>query len=298
MILFVYNRLEHTRRVLESVLLNPEAMETDLIIFSDGPRSVADTKAVTEVQEFIDSIQGFKSVKIYTSLTNKGLATSIIDGVSFVLKNSNRVIVLEDDLVVSPYFLKYMNSGLEVYKDEAQVASIHGYCYPMVRILEDTFFLRGADCWGWATWQRAWDNFEPNGGKLLSKLAEENLIRKFDLNGAYPYARMLKDQIKGKNNSWAIRWHASCFIKNMMTLYPANSLVQNIGNDSSGTHCNTTSSFNVDLADHPILVKKLEIKENQEARNRVVNFFRNERNLLRRVLSKLKILLSNLEIKA
>ena len=288
--LFVYNRPVHTKRVVESLLKNIEASDTHLFIFSDAAKDQSYNDAVENVRAYINEIMGFKSITTIPSRLNKGLARSIIDGISFVLKGSNRVIVLEDDLVVSPYFLKYMNSGLEVYKDEAQVASIHGYCYPIKRTSEETFFLRGADCWGWATWRRAWDNFEPDGDKLLSKLAQEGLIRKFDFDGAYPYVRMLKDQIKGKNNSWAIRWHASCFIKNMMTLYPAVSLVQNIGNDNSGTHCNTSSSFNVNLSDQPILVKKIEISENQGARNRVAIFFRKERNLLRRVLSKLKTL--------
>lgn len=294
--LFVYSRVEHAQQAVQSLLLNPEAPETELIVFSDGPRGVLDAKAVAEVRGYIASIRGFKGVRIYTSPINKGLARSIIDGVSQVLKQSNMVIVLEDDLVVSPYFLQYMNSGLRLYKNETRVASIHGYCYPMKRIEGDTFFLRGADCWGWATWRRAWDNFEPDGKRLLSKLAQEGLMRKFDLDGAYPYVRMLKNQIKGKNNSWAIRWHASCFIKNMMTLYPSASLVQNIGNDNSGTHCNTTNSFNVDLAEHPILVKKIEINENQLAKKQVAIFFKGERSLFRRMLSKLKSVLANLGI--
>ena len=292
--LFVYNRPIHTRKLIESLLENIESKDTQLFIFSDAAKDKNSIDSVEKVRAYVNKISGFKSITIIPAEHNKGLANSLIDGISYVLERNYRVIVLEDDLVVSPYFLRYMNSGLDVYRDEKQVASIHGYCYPTMQIEADTFFLRGADCWGWATWRRAWNYFESDGQKLLSMLEQAGLMKKFDLDGAYPYVRMLKDQIKGKNNSWAIRWHASCFIKNMMTLYPAVSLVQNIGNDNSGTHCSVTNAFDVVLANHPIQVKKIEVRENMEARNQVAIFFKYERSLFRRVWSKLKIFLLKL----
>ena len=144
--------------------------------------------------------------------------------------------MLEDDLLTSPYFLDFMNEGLSIYEEDEKVISIHGYVYPISEKLPETFFLRGADCWGWATWKRGWDLFEPDGGLLLNKLEESKQTEEFDFNRSYPYTQMLKDQINGKTNSWAVRWYASAFLQNKYTLYPGKSLVSNIGGDGSGTN--------------------------------------------------------------
>jgi len=177
---------------------------------------------------------------------NKGLASSIIDGVTETVDRSGRVIVLEDDIVVQPNFLAFMNSGLDAYEQKTEVASICAYMYPIDPDgLPPTFFLRGTDCWGWATWKRAWDKFEPDGAKLLKQIDARNLRWEFDMDGSYPYCRMMEDQIAGRNNSWAIRWHASAYLKAMLSCFPGRSLVQNIGLDGSGTHCEATDIFRV-----------------------------------------------------
>jgi hypothetical protein len=180
-----------------------------------------------------------------------------------------RVIVVEDDLVTSPYFLKYMNDGLELYKSVEEVASIHGYIYPVQADLPETFFLKGADCWGWATWKRAWQGFNPDGAALLRALETRHLTTEFDFNGSTGYTQMLKDQIAGKNNSWAIRWYASAFLNNQLTLYPGTSLVQNIGHDGSGEHCGKSSSFDVTLRDSPLRLRQLPTIENRAARREI-----------------------------
>lgn len=154
--LFVYNRPMHTRQTVEALLANELAAESDLIIFADGAKSGKDADAVQEVREYIHSISGFKSIKINEQDTNQGLANSVIAGVTEVVNESGRIIVLEDDMVTSPYFLNYMNDSLEMYKDEDKVISIHGYMYPVKEKLPETFFLQGADCWGWATWKRGY----------------------------------------------------------------------------------------------------------------------------------------------
>ncbi len=137
-----------------------------------------------------------------------------------VLDRYQKVIVLEDDLVISPHFLQFMNEALDLYKKEDNVISITAYIYPVEGPLPETFFLRGADCWGWATWKRGWNLFQADGLALLKKLEEQKLERDFDFDGAYPYTQMLKDQISGKNNSWAVRWYASAFLAGKLTLYP------------------------------------------------------------------------------
>src|SRR5512146_318351 len=207
--LFVYNRPWHTRQAVEALLANAEAPETPLYIYSDAPKDAAASKLVAEVRGYIASITGFKSVSIIERDHNFGLASSIIDGVTRMCRENGRVIVLEDDLVVSRYFLKFMNDGLRFYEDDDRVISISGYVYPVRERLPETFFLRGADCWGWATWKRGWDLFEEDGRKLLEQLVGKGLLDRFDLFGAYGYSQMLRDQIRGKNSSWAVRWYAS-----------------------------------------------------------------------------------------
>jgi hypothetical protein len=153
------------------------------------------------VLSMLPSLIGFKSISIIERPKNYGLASSIIDGVSYVVNKHGTVIVLEDDLITSEYFLRFMNDGLKIYNNDFQVASIHGYNYPVKDKLPETFFLRGADCWGWATWKRAWNIFQRDGSLLLKEILERNLQYNFDFEGAYPFTKMLKDQIAGKNGS-------------------------------------------------------------------------------------------------
>ena len=120
---------------------------------------MVDSSSVNQVRDFISKIKGFQSVTVYRSKTNKGLSRSVIDGVTEVLKRFDRCIVIEDDLVLSPHFLSFMRDGLSKYSDDSRVASIHGYTYPTDSVLPTNFFMKGADCWGWGTWKRAWGLF-------------------------------------------------------------------------------------------------------------------------------------------
>lgn len=274
--LFVYNRLTHTRQTIEALQKNTLANQSDLIIFSDASKLEAQDEAVQEVREYIHQIDGFKSIKIVERPVNLGLANSIIDGVSSVVNQHGRVIVLEDDLVTNSCFLQYMNEALNVYKKNESVASIHGYVYPIDN-LPETFFLKGADCWGWATWKDKWAMFELDGAKLLGELKRKNLINRFDFNGAYSYSKMLADQIADKNNSWAVRWYASAFLNNKYTLYPGKSLVLNIGNDGSGTHCGETSAFSSQLNNKAIEVNMIPVEDNQQAVLAIEHYFRKQK---------------------
>ncbi len=264
-ILFVYNRPLHTQQTINALLKNTLSAESTLIVYSDGPKLHANDD-VKKVRDYLKSIKGFKETKIIERSENWGLAKNIIEGVTETLQEYDRTIVLEDDLVTSPYFLTYMNQALELYQDESKVASIHGYIYPTTEHLSDTFFLLGADCSGWGTWRRAWNFFEPDGKKLLKKLRDQNLCHKFDYNGSYPFTKMLKDFTNGRNNSWAVRWYASAFLENMLTLYPGKSLIQNIGMDGSGTHCGETDILDTEISTNPVLMEKLDIKENPRER--------------------------------
>jgi hypothetical protein len=272
--LFVYNRPWHTEQTIAALLKNEGAADTDLFIFSDGPRTPADAEKVEEVRAFGLSITGFQSTKLVASETNKGLARSIIGGVTTVLNEHPTVIVMEDDLVTSPFFLRYMNESLAMYEHNDEVASIHGYVYPVTSTLPETFFLRGADCWGWATWKRGWALFEADGKKLLDQLESSGQIHAFDMDGNYSYSTMLRKQIEGRNDSWAVRWHASAFLKHKLTLYPGTSLVNNIGLDSSGTHSGSTDEYQTNLIHRPVRLERLPLQENREARGIIAHYLK------------------------
>ncbi len=286
--LFVYNRLDHTKKTAEALRKNFLATESDLFIFSDGPRDASAAAKVAEVRAYIRTIQGFKSVQVTERQENWGLAKSITSSVTDMVSRFGKVIVMEDDLVTSPYFLQYMNDGLDIYEQEPRVASIHGYIYPVKNPLPETFFLRGADCWGWATWKRAWESFQPDAKKLLTELESENLTGEFDLDGAFGYSDMLKRQAAQGNYSWAILWHASAFLKDMLTLYPGTSLVDNIGQGSSGTHAGAASYKYESLESRKIRVGGIPIEENREARAIIAAYFRSRKpGIFARILRKL-----------
>ncbi len=281
-VLFVYNRLWHTQQTIGALQRNELAEESQLYIFSDGAKNGKSSDQVSEVRSYIRKVSGFKKVTIIERDKNFGLANSIIDGVTQIVNKHGQVIVLEDDLVTSPVFLRYMNDALDLYKGNSDVISVTGYQYPIkdATHLPDTFFIKGADCWGWATWAREWKLFQSDGQKLLDEVELKNLQIEADFDNSYGFIKMLKDQIKGKNDSWAIRWYISAFLLNKLTLYPKQSLVQNIGNDSSGSHCGQTTEFHIDhlLEVLPKLISPNEIVEDLEAK-RIMGRFLNSTKL-------------------
>ncbi len=262
--LFVYNRPTHTEQTLEALFKNIFAKESTLYIFCDGPKAgatIEDLDMISRTRAIIKSKQWCKDVIVKEYSTNQGLANSIISGVTEVLNAFDSIIVLEDDILAGPGFLKYMNDALNVYKEEEKVGCIHAWNYDLDMADEkaSTFFLKGADCWGWATWKRGWEHFNADGSFLLKHIKKKNLEYEFNRRGTYDYLNMLKNQINGKNDSWAIRWHASLFIHNMFCLQPVKPIVRNIGLDNSGTHC-TTLKIEQQPVDY-INVQRIEIVE-------------------------------------
>jgi hypothetical protein len=288
-VLFVYNRPGHTEQTVNSLIKNKLATHSDLIIFSDGALNELESTKVNLVRKYIKTISGFKSIQIIERTKNFGLGNNIIEGVTSVVNKYGKIIVLEDDLLTSPYFLQYMNDGLKKYETVKNVISIHSYIYPIKQKLPETYFIKGADCLGWGTWKEKWDMFEQNGSELLSVLEEKNWTTAFDFNNSYPYTQMLKDQIDGKNSSWAVRWYASAFVNNMLTLYPARSLVYHNGNDGSGTNFGISSILDVKLTETPIQVGDINIVENSSARQSIELYLRYKNaSFLRIVYRKLK----------
>ena len=272
-ILFAYNRPKHVKQVLEALQQNKLSEQSELFIFSDGGKDFEDEKLVEETRKILDNTTGFKKTTVIKRPVNFGLAANVIDGVSTIIEKYGKVIVLEDDLITSPTFLSFMNKALNVYENVDEVAHIHSFCYAGLN-LPDTFFIKWVGSTGWATWRKSWRLFERNGEKLLAELKEKKLTKAFDFNGKYPYTRMLKRQIAGRNNSWAIRWNASLFLNNKLSLNTGKSLIYNIGFDGSGMHSGSQDFYNMGLFDGELEIKKPEmIKESVDARKQFEIFY-------------------------
>jgi Glycosyl transferase family 2 len=275
--LFVYNRPSHTDQTLKYLRQNPESLDSDLIIFSDGPRSPAQESEVAEVRALTSKVIGFRSVTVVRRPSNWGLARSVISGVTEVLERSSRIIVLEDDMITSPQFLRYMNTALDRFETESRVGSVHAYMFP-IEGLPEFFFMKGGDCWGWGTWHDRWGLFEPDGRRLLQLLKQTGLLSEFDRTGGDGMVRMLVDQIRGKNCSWYIRWHASLFLSGKLTLQPGRSFIHNIGLDNSGTHGGATNRFDPIPQASFMGLPPLDIVENRLAVEQIHTFCHGRQN--------------------
>jgi hypothetical protein len=239
--LFVYNRPRHTLATLAALRANPLAPQSDLYVFSDAPRKPEAASSVAQVRESLRSIDGFKSVTVVERTSNMGLAASITEGLNGLCERHGRAIVVEDDLATSPHFLDYMNAALERYETEDRVMQISGHMFvASLATTDDAIFLPFITSWGWATWARAWRHYDPLALEYPRLLEDPALRRRFDLNGHYPYFRMLQAQQHGKIDSWAIRWYLSVFCRNGLALYPKKSMVRNLGFDGSGVNCNVS----------------------------------------------------------
>ena len=281
--LFVYNRPEHTRRTISYLQKNLLAEESRLFLFSDGPKTNADKAKVDEVRQLIKEVTGFKSVKVIARDENLGLANSIISGVTKLVNEYDKVIVFEDDLLSSPYALQYFNEALNRYANEDKVMHIGGYMYDLKeKDLPETFFYRAATSWGWATWARAWKHFEPDIHKLTEQFSKPRILR-FSIEGTMNFWRQMREFREGKNNSWAIRWYASIFLRDGLTLNPAHSLINNIGHDGTGVHSNIANMYDVQISRKPVKHFPTEIKENEKA-YAAIRYFLSKRkgNLLQR----------------
>lgn len=276
-ILFVYNRPWHTQQTLEALMQNALADQSTLYIYCDGPKEQAtedEKQNIIKVRELIKKKLWCEEVFIIERNTNLGLANSVIQGVSEVIERHQRVIVLEDDILTGKYFLQFMNEGLNLYEDDKKVFGVSGHQFPSAkRIKDSTYFLPIMSSWGYGTWMDRWMEIEFDGKRLLEVIEDNKIGSQLDF-GVIQYYQMLKDQVTGKNNSWAVRFQVSMFLKKGFFLYPNKKLIHNIGLDGSGVHCkkidDDARSIN-DISKKSVSIHKLaiELKEN------FVNDFKN-----------------------
>ena len=268
-ILFVYNRPWHTKQTLDALSKNILAENSTLYIFCDGPKELADEleiKMIHETRNIANREKRFKEVIVKEKKNNKGLADSVIDGVTEIVNKYGKIIVLEDDIVTSAGFLKYMNDALNVYENIEKVMHISGYMFPVREKMSETFFIQPTSCWGWGTWSRAWLKFEKNPKKQIELIAYKGW-NKFTINGSNPaFKNHLEMNLNGNLNTWAIFWYASVYLNDGVSLHPYPSLVQNIGFDGSGVHCDRE----VDLK-NPYINRELAKSINIEKKNKFIN---------------------------
>lgn len=247
--LFTYNRITETKQTIEALKKNYLALESDLFIFSDGPKNEEASCQVKAVREFIRQVSGFKTIKIIESSVNKGLANSIITGVSQVITKYGKLIVLEDDLISSPNFLNFMNQALLFYESNENIFSISGYTLdlPSLEFNESDFYLGyRASSWGWGIWRNRWD-------EVLWEVEDFNRffwnpVKHYQfLRGGSDLSLMLWKQRHGIIDSWAIRWCYHQFKNDLLTVFPSKSKIISIGFGKSATHTKKTTRFNVKL---------------------------------------------------
>ena len=246
-VLFVYNRPWHTRQTLEALQKNDLANESTLFIYADGPKvdtSIEDLEKIQEVRTILKEQQWCKRVEIIYSEQNKGLADSIISGVTEIVNRFGKIIVLEDDIVTARGFLRYMNDALKIYAADDRVMHVSGYMYPVECLLPDFFTLPPTTCWGWATWQKSWLTFKKDPIKQYKQISKKNKgWKKFTLNYSITdFKYHLEQNISNKINTWAIFWYASVYLNNGLSLHPRYSFTKNIGFDNSGEHCDSKNS--------------------------------------------------------
>lgn len=271
-LLFTYNRPSHTSQTLEALLNNKLSRESELFIFSDGYINNEDKRDVLKVRKLIHSVDGFKNIHIIEHTQNYGLAKNIIQGVTQIVNSYEKVIVLEDDLVTSPWFLTFMNEALDKFESDERIGHIHGFCYPLEN-LPDAFLIKWVGSWGWATWKRSWQQFNPDGKLLLDEIQKRKLSRKFDFNGKYPYTRMLQRQVNGENDSWAIRWNATLFLNDILSVNAGKSLVQNIGFDGTGVHSGKDNIHFIKLYKEKLNIEIPVIREDKSARKAFEKYY-------------------------
>lgn len=289
-IVFVYCRLKHTQKTLQALNENFLVEKTDLYIFSDAAKSEAVTGSVEAVREYITAFSknnNFKNTYIIKSECNKGLADSIIEGVSLIINQRETVIVLEDDLITSKNFLGFMNDCLEYYKDNSEIGAISGFTYPL-RCLkhykEDVFISPTGNSWGWATWKEVWNQVDWEVKYYKQWRGNRKERKKFD-SIQYGIANMLDSQMEKKIDSWAVRWDFHFYVNKLYTIYPRKSLILNIGFDGSGVHCGTENilqdTVNGEIKKYnpkKVVINKRIIREmsrfnKQNILNKIINIF-------------------------
>lgn len=296
-VLFVYNRPLHTQKTVEALQRNELASDSELYIYSDGPKETEEAQAaVAEVRRYLKGVGGFNKITVVENSKNLGLANSIINGVTEVIEKYGRAIVLEDDLITSPYFITYMNQALQFYESNKQIFSISGFSFSkeFLKIRPDYTLDVYAHVrpmsWGWGTWLSRWEKADWLVEDYNKFINDSSLVSLFNRGGT-DLAHMLSLQKNGCIDSWYIRWCYASFENRALNIYPTMSLVNNIGHDASGVHCGVERK-NVRSHNELSRIAKYEFSHDIQLDNQIIRNFNKAFNL--RIVRRIKILLKSL----
>jgi len=236
-VIFIYKRPEHLRRMLETLVACEGFDQAQVFVFGDGPKTPEQAPAVEEARAVARAMLGDRAEYRFQD-SNRGLANSVIAGVTELTERFGRAIVIEDDLLLAPQFLSFINSALDHYQDDEQVMQVSGFMFdvPELRERREAVVLPLTTSWGWGTWHRAWKKFDATASSWPAIRANAAERRRFDLDGCYDYAEMMERQLLGMIDAWDICWYLSVFSHKGLVIYPPSSLVANTGMDGSGSH--------------------------------------------------------------
>ena len=295
-ILFVYNRPWHTQKTIEALQKNSLASQSELFVYCDAAKNEGSIKSVNQVREYIDKVDGFKKVTVIKRDKNWGLANSIIDGVTTIINEYGKIIVLEDDLVTSSSFLTYMNNALDFYQNEEKIYSITGFSFSSEfmkfpdNFTTDVYLNIRPMSWSWATWKSEWQGIDWEVQDFDEFASSRKKIRQFNLGGT-DLTNMLQAQMNGQLDSWYIRWCYNAFKKGKCTIYPKISFVNNIGHDNTGVHCGDDNK-NIYSHSELNLEEGLNFEQNLVLNKDIVSSFNKAFNLS--LLSKIKRTIKNI----
>lgn len=281
------------KRTVDSLKLCLHSSDSELIVFSDGPKGALDKDHVCQVRDYLKTINGFKSIKLIFSETNKGLANSIIEGVTEVLKSYEAAIILEDDLVFSTNFLCFMNQGLATYTDNEKVVAISGYTIPVKLpkgFFYDSYFTQRTSSWGWATWKTRWEKVDWSLSNYKQFSENKKKVAEFNAIGS-DLAKMLSRQKQGKIDSWAIRWCFHQFQNDLYTAFPIISKVLNLGFNGEATHTRSGQGRFDTILDSSQKIR-FEYEKEVQLHQKFVNQLRAKYSLYTRAYYKIKGMLS------
>jgi hypothetical protein len=295
-VLFVYNRPWHTQRTVEALVNNKYANESELFVYSDGAKNENQIENVSSVRNYIKTIQGFNNVTIIESPVNKGLAQSIIYGVTEIISKYGTAIVLEDDLDLSPFFLEFLNTGLNKYENDENVMQISGHMFNVKfrKNVPESFFLSQTTTLGWGTWKRAWKHLDINFKNATIFENNNRLKQEFNLNGNYPFFEMIERHKKREISSWGIIWYLTVFSQKGLVLHPKNTLVVHFGWEEATHASNKTKIYCDNYATKPIKYYPTDLKILDEIKNHYYSKFKVKHSLIQKALHFIKTRVKNI----
>ena len=274
-IFFAFNRPEHTLRSLTALKSNPLASRSLLYIYCDGPRldeTAEGLDRIAQVREVVARERWAGEIVPRFRDKNVGLGEGLPLGISEVLADHDRAIIVEDDVVVTSGFLEYMNAALDLYADDERVMHVSAFTSPIeipADYPESTFFYNHTTCWGWGTWRRAWRHFSQDGARLMREIDASGRKRYINLDNAHEYYWALKYLDMGRSQDWNCYWHVAVSLKGGHCLHPVHSLAQNIGFDGSGAQCRDDEEFANPATVERLPIRKIPVEEHRELRRQL-----------------------------